>query len=208
MWDHKWEELWHCGAPEVYSLYQRCTFTDFCPSDHNDLTAEGMRACLYDKQEHFLINHGKTLSPLLTTHPVHHLSSLWQWTEISDNPPHLWFVLSSFFQRAGRLGWELVQSFQPWGQSTSSGQQFCLPSLVPILPHGWVNCLSYSDSKRPILLHTGLQEGSTSHDNTRNRSNSQQPKIFDFFSLKENHGKLFRLPPAIMTSRNSMGSLS
>ena len=60
----------------MYSLYQRCTFTDFCPSDHNDLTAEGMRACLYDKQEASPDSPRKEAVSPFTTHPVHHLSSL------------------------------------------------------------------------------------------------------------------------------------
>ena len=141
MWNHKWEELWHCGAPEVYSLYQRCTFTDFCPSDHNDLTAEGMRACLYDKQEHFLINHGKTLSPLLTTHPVHHLSSLWQWTEISDNPPHLWFVPFFLFPEDRSIGMRACSIFSTLG-SKHIIRSAILPPFSCAYPTPWLSKLS------------------------------------------------------------------
>ena len=185
MWDHKWEELWHCGAPEVHSLYQRRTFTDFYPSDHNDLTAEGMRACLYDKQEHFLINHGKTLSPLFTTHPVLHLSSLRQWTEILP------------FSR-GQVNWDesLFNPFKPGVKAHHQVSNFASLLLCLSYPLAeWTvshaptpNVLSpFTQASKKEALAMTTQETAQTHNNQRSLTSFQWKKSMENFFV-------YRLP--------------
>ena len=126
---------------------------------------------IYQRQE--------AISPF-TTHPVHRLSSLGCERKSLITPHLCGLSLPSFLQKTVSIGLGIAFNLSTLG-SKHTIRSADLPSFFCAYPFLSLGRLSCSDSNRSAPLHTDLQEGSTSHDNTKTaQTHNNQRSLVSF----------------------------